>query len=138
MAPCSTALGIERLDRMGIAAAIACALHCASMPLLPLPLLPLIGLGFVADEKSEMLLLGIALTGGTLSLFPSYIRRHRQLCRLLLFVLGAGLILAVRPWFEDNTRIEVPVAVLGALLIAAAQRANLKLCQTCQVCDGNH
>jgi hypothetical protein len=125
----STSVRIEKLDRMGIATAIICALHCASMPLLPL-----IGLGLVANETSEVLLLGIALAGGTASLFPSYIRRHRQLRPLLLFVLGAGLILAVRSWFE---KIEMPVVVLGALLIAAAHKANLRLCQTCRVCNSN-
>jgi hypothetical protein len=101
MQPPSTSLRIEKLDRMAIATAIACALHCALMPLLPL-----IGLGLVANEQSETLLLGMALAGGIASLFPSYIRRHH-------------------------------VAVLGALLIAAAHRVNLRLCRTCRVCNSN-
>jgi hypothetical protein len=132
MQPPSTSLRIEKLDRMAIATAIACALHCALMPLLPL-----IGLGLVANEQSETLLLGMALAGGIASLFPSYIRRHQQLHPLLLFGLGAGLILAVRSWFEDKMHIEMPVAVLGALLIAAAHRLNLRLCRTCRECDRN-
>lgn len=92
-----------------------------------MPLLPLIGLGLVANENSEALLVGMALAACIVSLLPSYLRRHRQLHPLLLFVLGASLILAARSWFEDKMHIEVPVVVLGALLIATAHRVNLKL-----------
>jgi len=123
----------EKLDQVATATAIACALHCALMPLLPL-----IGLRLIANETSEALLLTLALGVGALSLLPSYIRRHRQLRPLLLMASGASLILAVRSWFEGSLHIEIPFAVAGALLIAAAHRINLRLCRRCQVCGSSY
>ena len=51
------------LDKAGATASLACAVHCALMPLV-VTLLPLVGLGFLADERTEWALLGLSAPAG--------------------------------------------------------------------------
>jgi hypothetical protein len=123
----------NRLDRLGAAASLTCAAHCAAAPLL-IRLLPLVGLGFLAKEQPEWALAGLSLGVGILSLIPSYARRHRQWRPLLLFAFGAGLIIVVRWLVEEGSRPETPATALGALLIAFAHVVNRRLCRSCAAC----
>lgn len=123
----------NRLDRLGAAASLACAAHCAAMPLL-VGLLPLIGLGFLAEEHTELALVGLSIGVGSLSLIPSYARKHRRWRPLLLFAFGASLIIAVKLLAEEGSRLEAPAMALGALLIALAHMINRRLCRSCAAC----
>jgi uncharacterized membrane protein YfcA len=122
-----------RFDRLGAAASLACAAHCAAMPLL-IGLLPLVGLDFLAEEQTELALAGLSIGVGSLSVIPSYARKHRQWRPLLLFAFGASLIIAVRLLVEDNSRLEALTMTVGALLIAFAHMVNRRLCQSCAAC----
>jgi MerC mercury resistance protein len=123
----------NRLDRLGAAASLACAAHCAAMPLL-VGLLPLIRLSFLAEEQTEWALVGLSMGVGSLSLIPSYARKHRQWRPLLLFAFGASLIIAMRLLAEDGSRLEAPAMTLGALLIAFSHMINRRLCLSCAAC----
>ncbi len=123
----------DRLDRVGATASLACAAHCAAMPLLT-GLAPLIGMGFLASEQAELALAGLSLGVGSLSLIPSYARKHRQWRPLLLFAIGASLIITMRLLAEDGSRLEAPAMTLGALLIAFAHMINRRLCLSCAAC----
>ncbi len=123
----------NRLDRLGAAASLTCAAHCAAMPLL-IGLLPLVGLGFLAKEQTEWALAGLSIGVGSLSLIPSYARKHRQWRPLLLFAFGASLIIVVRLLVEEDSRLEAPAMTLGALLIACAHMVNQRLCRSCADC----
>lgn len=133
MSGSETMIERNRLDRLGAAASLACAAHCAAMPLL-VGLLPLVGLGFLAKEQTEWVLIGISLGFGILSLTPSYARKHRQWRPLLLFAFGASLIVVVRLSAEGSSRLEAPTMVIGALLIACAHLVNHRLCRSCAAC----
>jgi hypothetical protein len=121
-----------RLNRLGAAASLTCAAHCATMPLLA-GLLPLVGLGFLTSENTELALVGLSLGLGSLSLLPSYARKHRQWQPLLLFAFGASLILVVR-LSAEGSRLEAPTMALGALLLTCAHLVNRRLCQRCKAC----
>jgi len=123
----------NRLDRLGAAASLACAAHCAAMPLL-IGLLPLVGLGFLTDERIELALAGLSIGVGSLSLIPNYARKHRHLRPLLLFAFGAGLIIAMRLLAEEGSRLEALSMALGAVMIACAHLVNLRLCRSCASC----
>jgi hypothetical protein len=123
----------DRLDRLGAAASLVCAVHCAAMPLL-IGLLPLIGLGFLAEERTEWALVGLSIGVGSVSLIPSYARKHRHWRPLLLFAFGASLILIVRLLAEEGSRMEAILMALGALLIACAHMINRRLCRRCADC----
>jgi hypothetical protein len=123
----------DRLDRLGAAASLTCAVHCAAMPLLA-GWLPLVGLSFLASEAAEWSLVGLSLGVGSLSLLPSYVRKHRQWRPLSIFIFGAGLIIAVRLLAEEGSRLEAPAMTLGALIIACAHLVNQRLCRSCAAC----
>ncbi|MDQ3011039.1 MAG: MerC domain-containing protein [Acidobacteriota bacterium] len=120
------------LDRVGVAASLLCAVHCALMPLL-LGFLPLFGLKFLADETTEWMFFASAFIIGALSLLPSYARRHSRIGPLLFFTIGVGIILVARLTFGES-RFEMPAAVAGASLIATAHLINHRLCRTCLNC----
>jgi MerC mercury resistance protein len=120
------------LDRLGTAASLACAAHCAAMPSL-IGMFPLVGLGFLLNEQTELMLVGLSLAIGSLSLIPSYARKHRQWQPLLLFAFGASSIIIVKT-FEEGSWLEAPTMIIGALLIAFAHMVNLRLCRSCATC----
>jgi MerC mercury resistance protein len=124
---------VSRLDRLGAVASLACAAHCAAMPLL-IGLLPFVGLGFLADEQAEYMLVGLSIGIGILNLIPSYARKHRQWRPLLLLAFGMVLIFAVKLFTEEGSRLETPAMVFGTLLIACAHVVNRRLCQSCAAC----
>jgi uncharacterized membrane protein len=123
----------DRLDRLGAAASLACAVHCAVMPLL-VSLLPLVGLSFLAKEQTEWALICLSLSLGSLSLLPSYARKHRRLRPLSLFAFGGSLIITALLSVEEGTRLEAPAMTLGALMIACAHMVNRRLCRSCVAC----
>lgn len=120
------------LEKLGVAATTACAVHCAVTPFLTL--LPLVGLSLLADERIEWTLIGASLVLGLLSLIPDYLRHHRRANPLAIFALGFALVLTARLRFEDELYIGTPLAVLGASLILGAYWINRSLCRACEAC----
>ena len=108
------------LDRTGITASIACAIHCAALPLIA-TLLPLWGLEFLANPFVEFLMLSLSVVIGFIALFSSY-RTHHQKLPIILLLLGFTTI-AFGHYIENTEAILIP---LGGLLIAAAHLFNIK------------
>jgi len=124
----------NKLDRLGAAVSLTCALHCALTPIL-LGLLPLAGLGFLRDEQTEWAFIIAAIGLGAVSLLPSYVRQHKQARPLLLFAMGAGALLAARLYLEEKPQLELPAVLIGALLIACAHLLNRRFCRVCSICQ---
>jgi MerC mercury resistance protein len=123
----------NRLDRLGMTASLACAAHCAAMPAL-IVLFPIFSLSFLAKENMEWLLAVVSFGIGSLSLLPSYARRHRRLRPILLFAFGAGMIVTIKLTADAGARLETPVMTSGMLLISLAHWLNLRLCRSCAAC----
>jgi hypothetical protein len=122
------------LDIAGTAAALACALHCAVMPL-ALTLLPLAGLSFLAGEAAEWALVGLSAVLGTASLCLGY-RAHRS--RRALALLAAGLALLAAGRIAEEREWEpwgVPLVVAAGLTVGAAHLVNRRLCRACRPCS---
>ena len=118
------------LDRMGIWASSLCALHCLLLPVL-IPVVPLVGASFFAQDWFERTLLSVSLIVGFWALLSGFYRYHRQIYPVYGLLLG-GIIYWNKDIFGEAYE---PVAVtLGALLIVSAHVLNLKLCQSCQNC----
>ncbi len=118
------------LDRIGITATTLCALHCILLPIL-LPVLPLMGLSFLADHAWEHVFLLLTATLGTVALFSGFKRYHRQLYPFYLLYLGVALYWIKHDFSED---LEIYFIVGGATLIVAAHFINIKLCNSCKSC----
>ncbi|MEP6755878.1 MAG: MerC domain-containing protein [Chthonomonadales bacterium] len=123
-----------RLDRIGATASFVCAVHCMIMPLI-VTTLPLLGIGFLANDWVEWTLVGISATLGITSLHLGY-KVHKSKHALTLLSAGLALIAAGRIGEYHRTHMpNVAMVVLGGLAIATAHLINQKLCHTCRVCN---
>jgi hypothetical protein len=124
---------LARIDRLGAGVSLGCAIHCAVMPFAA-TILPLLGFGFLADERAELVvfLASIALAGTSVCWG---IRIHRQ--RRILVLFGAALFLGVvgRVFAEDL--VEIALVVPGAALFVCGHWVNRRLCRRCRECGPN-
>jgi hypothetical protein len=71
-------------DIMGIATSVACAIHCALLPVL-VSTLPVFGINIIHNSFFEWGMIGLAFIIGSYSLFHGYAKHHRSLLRLIFF-----------------------------------------------------
>ena len=121
----------ELADTTGACLSVACAVHCLAMPLL-VAVLPLIGLGFLANERAELflILVAIGLAVGSLAWGA---RHHRRLRALLMLIVALAFIVTARTVVEGT--FEVVFYSIGAILLASAHLVNRHLCKTCPACE---
>jgi hypothetical protein len=119
------------LDSLGAGVSIACAIQCTLFPLL-IGVLPLIGLGFLAQEGVEMVFVATSIVLA-LGSFSWGFRQHRRLYIFWFLIGGLTLIFVGRIWVEENA--EIAFVVSGTLLLAAGHLLNRRLCQLCVACD---
>lgn len=127
---CAMSIRIEKgvLDKLGILASVACAVHCALLPLV-ITVLPLVGMEFLANEWVEIFMLCLAVCIGAWSLVGAY-SLHKSLVPLTVLMLGFALIGTGHFGIDDWEPVLIP---LGGLTIAAAHYINWKAHRlTCQ------
>ena len=118
------------LDLSGVVASSLCALHCVLMPVLAASL-PVIGLGMLADEKTETALLGTSATLATVSIGLGYLRHRSGRVGALV---AAGLCLLALGRFVESRGFEWPgvaAIVAGGLAVAGSHLLNRRLCRSC-------
>lgn len=110
-------------DNAGMTASILCAIHCAIVPIL-ITVLPLAGLGFLANPFVEWSMIAFALAIGSYAIGLSYFRVHHKMMPAVFLLAGFLVIIGghifTRGWHEA---IVVPI---GGLLIAAAHFVNYR------------
>lgn len=74
-------------DFMGIATSIACAIHCAILPLI-ITSLPLFGINIINNLAFEWLMISIAFIVGCYALLHGYLQHHKSFLPLLFFTFG--------------------------------------------------
>jgi hypothetical protein len=122
----------------GVAASVACAIHCAVVPLF-VSSLPLLGVNMVDNIFIEVALLGVALIIGYTTLRHGFKRHHHKILPLTLF--SSGIL-----FFGLNLFISFPFSVFlfvipGVALILSAHFLNFRLCRMadhCHASDCNH
>jgi len=121
-----------KLDNIGMTASTLCAIHCALVPIF-ITVLPLIGLGFLANPWFEWGMIILAFIIGISSISSSYFRMHKRWLPLLLLSIGFTVIilghLFITGWLEG---IIVP---LGGFTIAMAHFINYKYVGAYKVCN---
>ena len=123
-------LSISRIDRLGAGVSFICAIHCAIVPFAA-TVLPLLGFGFLADERIERTVLITSIGLASASVCWG-IRIHRQRRILLLF--GAALFLILIGRGFANGLAEVALMVPGAALFVFGHLFNQHLCRGCRDC----
>lgn len=114
------------IDRFGATASFLCAIHCALLPFV-IAVLPLIGLGFLADHAIERTFVLFACLLAATMLLLGY-RRHRRINALVVMLPAVLLLLAgVLVDFEQSAVAHAWLVATGGSLLALAHLVNLRL-----------
>lgn len=117
---------LRKADRLGLAASVLCAVHCALLPL-AVALLPALGLNVGGWIDFDQAFVVFATVLGVTTLTVGY-RRHRAFRAWALLLPGLALV-----WGGAFTRLHdhglahAAIMVAGGLLLAAAHLVNLRL-----------
>ncbi|MEO8748348.1 MAG: MerC domain-containing protein [Rhodanobacter sp.] len=120
--------GWQLADRVGTGASLLCAIHCAVLPFV-LVLLPVMGLGFLANDRFES---GFVMFASVLAMIvlTRGFRRHQQPLPLVLAVLGiALLLLGVTSVMGHSVMLHSVLVSSGGLSLASAHFFNLRTAQ---------
>lgn len=120
-------------DGVGIVTSVACAIHCAVLPLI-VSSLPLFGLNLIHHPLFEWSMIGLALLIGTYSLSHGYRRHHRQLMPVWMFAAGAGFLVAKQLFREQETLF----LLIAVTLIIYAHYTNYRLCHRAKCSSAHH
>jgi hypothetical protein len=115
-----------QLDQLGIGASIACAIHCAVLPIV-VTSLPLIGLEFLANTWVEIIMIFVSALIGTWSIAGSYAKHKKGLPTVLLIFGFLQIAIGHFAWHEMEAML-IPV---GGFTIAAAHFINWKYIRIC-------
>jgi len=111
-------------DALGISASLACAIHCAILPVL-LTSLPIFGINIINNVMFEYGMILLAFLIGFYSLWHGYKRHHHSFTPLIVFSGGMILLVAKQVWHDYQLWL-LPLAVV---LIVAAHVRNYKACR---------
>lgn len=120
-------------DAMGIVTSLACAIHCAFLPLL-VTTLPIFGINIVHNSFFEWGMIALAFLVGSYSLFHGHIKHHRSLTPLLIFSFGF-IFLVLKQFFPD---LEYSFLAIAVAFIITAHFYNYRLCQQSKCASPNH
>lgn len=112
------------LDVLGIGVSVACAIHCAALPLL-LTSLPIMGTNIINNEKFEYLMIFLAFAVGSFALWHGYRKHHHRPGPLAAFTGGILLLLAKQIWHQY----QFLFLSLALLLIISAHVLNYRACR---------
>lgn len=117
-------------DALGIAASVACAIHCAILPLI-LSSLPLFGINIINNTSFEFLMIGIAFAIGVYSLWHGYRKHHHKFYPVLLFAAGISMLFMKQFFHQHFLMFLVPAVVL----IVSAHWLNYRETKKTKSCD---
>ncbi len=111
-------------DALGIGASLACAIHCALLPLF-FSTLPLFGINIIHHIGFEIGMIGLALVIGTYSLYHGYKKHHHSLLPMGLFYTGFVFLVLKQFLLEYHNWLLIPAVIL----IIVAHVNNYRSCQ---------
>jgi len=123
-------------NALGVSAAVACAIHCALLPLF-ITAVPLFGIDILDNIYFETGMILIAFVIGGLTLLHGYRKHHHKISPLFLFIPGI-ILLAVKHFFIAYL---YWLIILSSVLIISAYYLNWKFCREAKHChssDCNH
>ncbi len=122
------------IDKIGVTLSSICAVHCALAPLL-ITIAPLIGLGFVFEERFETTFILGTLGLAFLSLVWGFYKSHRSFEPFYILLLAFALVTISRMESITAYLPEPFIMFLAGLSIACSHIINLKLCKHCDTCE---
>lgn len=120
-------------DGLGIATSLACAIHCAVLPLI-VTSLPLFGVNIIHNMFFEWSMITLAFIVGSYSLFHGYVKHHRSLLPVSFFALGF-VFLTTKQFFHQY---EFYFLIPAVILIVSAHYMNYRLCHKSKCQSAHH
>ncbi|MBK7290832.1 MAG: MerC domain-containing protein [Chitinophagaceae bacterium] len=111
-------------DALGIGASLACAIHCALLPLF-LSSLPLFGVNIIHNIGFEVGMIVLAFCVGSYSLYHGFKKHHHSFTPLLLFIIGF-IFLVVKQFF---IHVETWLLIPAVFFIITAHFINYRSCR---------
>ena len=139
---CCTRLSLPKMklqinwNAIGVSASLACAIHCALLPLF-ISTLPLFGINILDNIYFEAGMMLIAFLIGGLTLLHGYRKHHHHLSPLFLFITGMFLLI-FKHFFSATV---IWLIIPSSILILSAYYLNWRYCRTAKHChssDCNH
>lgn len=119
-------------DTLGISTSLACAIHCAVLPLF-FSSLPVLGLEILHNKVFEYSMIGFAAVIGCYSLYHGFKKHHHKKLPLLIFITGL-LFLVFKEIFIS---VEIWLLIPAAILIITAHILNFRFCRLANHCHIN-
>ncbi len=119
-------------DAVGIATSLACAIHCALLPLI-MSSLPLFGINIIHNAVFEWSMILLAFAVGSYALFHGYVRHHHSLVPVLLFSAGFVFLVLKQVFHAVETWLLIPAVIL----IISGHYRNYQLCHRSR-CHSKH
>src|ERR1043166_3502321 len=123
-------------DTIGISASLACAIHCALLPLF-LTSLPLFGINIIKNQSFEIGMILLAFGIGVSALYHGYKKHHHKWIPLIVFSVGFLFLVMKQFIIEYETWLLIP----AVSLIVFAHLLNFRFCRQANHChsgDCNH
>jgi MerC mercury resistance protein len=111
-------------DAVGITTSLACAVHCALLPLF-LTSLPLFGFNIINNTLFEAGMILLAFCIGSYSLYHGYRKHHHSPIPLILFSLGMVLLVVKQFFIQFETWLLIPAVTF----IILAHVINFRSCR---------
>lgn len=111
-------------DAFGITTSLACAIHCAVLPLL-LSSLPLFGVNIIDNLRFEFFMIALAFVIGSYSLYHGFKKHHHSFKPFVLFTIGISLLVAKQVWHSQQLLFLIPAVIF----IILAHFINYKSCR---------
>ena len=119
-------------DALGIAASVACAIHCALLPLL-MSSLPILGINIINNVFFEYGMILLAAAIGIYSLMHGFKKHHHQYTPMIIFSIGIVLLLLKQA--IDSYRLVLLIPAV--MLIICAHVINYLNCRKANHCHTN-
>ena len=116
-------------DTLGVSATIACAIHCALLPLL-LTSLPLFGINILENAFFEAGMILLAMVIGGYSLWHGYRLHHHSYVPLIIFI--AGMFFLTLKQFSVELHLWLLIPAIP--LIVSAHYLNWRFCRKARHC----
>jgi len=115
-------------DAIGVATSVACAIHCALLPLI-LTSLPLFGVNIINNLSFEFFMILLAFCIGSYSFYSGWKKRHHRWLPFIVFSAGMSLLFCKQIWHNYQIEFLIPAVIL----IVTAHYLNYKFCSVCKV-----
>lgn len=107
--------GKINLDALGITASVACAIHCAVLPVV-LTSLPVFGFDIIQNSFFEYGMIVLAFLVGTYALSHGFRKHHHKFLPFTIFSIGILFLLAKQIWHSMHLWLLIPAvtAIISA------------------------